>query len=1031
MASSVQNSVAAAGLGVEPAAVPSANRLRETLRRAERHARRAELWSRLTQSVAWAAAAVAAAIFADAVWGLPVWGLVAVDAALLTGAAWMAVGCVRLAVAKPRDLRHSAMAIERSTEGGSGRLIHALEFGWSDEVGGRSGSSAATSPALRALVVARGETAADSVDPRVLVDRKRRRRNTAGLILVAVVLGGLALMYPRVVAAGGARLLAPRSDLPSYTPVRFEVSVVPEVVAAGGSAVIDVTLRHPSADGQQLPTTANLVWARTGPAGGQTVKAARPMERLRHAQDEPVLTVTDALFSTRFEQVRTPIRFYIDTPAGRSKWFTVTPDTAPRFKSLHATVTPPRYTGLAPRTHRLDHRLESLAHDDRRNVLRMLPGSVVTLTAQSNVGLAATVLTADGSHATAQRQANPLSGDRIAEATFEPAQAGAFHLGLESGGGQASRRQAVWRIEMLVDRPPSVEVTQPEPIAIAAEGYPVAIDLRAKDDVGIGSLTLHPAVTPNASVPIGLALPGPASRSVNVSHELQPADYGAGPGDTLRFFAAARDNLPTAYGGPPDDLGQLSESPVFAVQIVTREQWNELARTRYGLDEIQSENAAYRTQLAELAEERNAVLDQLEALRARAAAGELLNDAQRQQANDLAYRLWSFAGRTQELADAMNDRAEAAPLYRFEEPFNDRLRALAAQLAEAAQRAEQTADTAEGLALPGVTPTQLAAFDQQADAWAQESPPFDAQTPARWDAMEEDLVKLGLAEEIVFHAERLRAVIVEQRELEQKLGVMRGRWPDTPSETSTAGHWTAEDRQRLETYGQREAALRDELSDAALMLEETADLAAPLLPRFSGSVHQMIERVETLGIEADLAAAAQHVAQQALPAAHASAEDAADKLESLLSEVRGVPGRAVSDLDDVLTLPKAGLESAIEQLRQGRNLGGLTGLGSPGQSMGAGGKAWGSAQATLIGPRRLPRSDHRSAEGSSAGVGPNGGSGDGAAASDGLDPAETLTPDAAATRTRPGLVLPGVPARYRETATAYFRRLADDADRRE
>ncbi|MEO1237909.1 MAG: hypothetical protein AAFX76_14085, partial [Planctomycetota bacterium] len=156
---------------------------------------------------------------------------------------------------------------------------------------------------------------------------------------------------------------------------------------------------------------------------------------------------------------------------------------------------------------------------------------------------------------------------------------------------------------------------------------------------------------------------------------------------------------------------------------------------------------------------------------------------------------------------------------------------------------------------------------------------------------------------------------------------------------------------------------------------------------------------------------------------HASAEMAADKLESLLSDCQSMGSSASLDLDGCLSLPKASLQNMLQQMSQAR----ASGFGQGGQGGGRSGSS-AMANASLIGPRAMSRGDTQSAFGDRAGGNGPGGRVDGTADPD-LDPAEALNPDNTEARFRSSAALPGVPPRYRDVAAAYFRRLADEAAR--
>lgn len=994
-----------AGLG--PATGTSEPRkLHGVLRDATRRWRGARLFGTALRGVAVWIVALLVAVGLDAALSLPGWGLVLVDVALLAVAVGLGVALLRGALRSKHDARRTAVALEHHGDAAPSRLINALDLA---EKHGTAPDENKVSPALRRLAVAQGEAAAGDVNPKALVDRKTLQRalfaaGVAGLLLLSAV-----VTLPRVFAAVGPRLLAPLADLPPYTALRFEVAIGPEVVYVGKPAVVEVTLTHPDADAA-LPAEANLV--RVADDGTTT---ALPMHRTfpEPSPDSAAIALDNASggrFAMRFERVDEPITFYIDTPAGRSKRYTLAPDTTPLFESLHATNVPPDYTGFKTTT----QRLSVLDGPASGNEVRALRGSALTLTAQSNVPLAVVSLAPSDRPDDAQEFIGGYDDGRAADATLVVGASGMYTLRLTGEDGKASQQKVTLDIAALPDTAPSVDIVHPEPVAYAVEGYPVRVRVVAKDDVGVASLQLHASLEDRALPAVALSPDTPAQRA-DRWHELDLPALEAAAGDTVRYFATARDNLPTAHGGPPNDVGQLAETPVFRVQIITQEDWDELARTQYGIEEIKGELETVQADLAELAEARAEALELLEALQEKVASGQPLNDVERQQARDLEQQLAEFSEKAEALAEALKQRAEMPPIYEFEPPYQQQLKELAEQLEKQSEQAEDARQAVQGLSAGGVTPTQAEELKEQARAFRENDQPFDEAEQQDLELLAHELLMLDLAAELMHHAERIRAVIIQQRELEAKLAELR----DTP-----AAELNPEERQRLAGYAEKQSALRDELEDAALMLRETAELAGPLLPKMSGTSIYLCDKIDEIAVYADMEQAAQYMALPEPGRAHATALVAADKLETLLSDCQGVGGQSEFDLDGCLSLPKMNLQNALQQMTQSMNMG----MGNKAGGMGAG-MAGNMSTASLIGPRMMgSRGESRSAD-SARGDGranraafgetflPEGGE------------AEVLNPESTDARGRSAVAVPGVPARYQDIAAAYFQRLADEAAR--
>ncbi|MBB6429559.1 hypothetical protein [Algisphaera agarilytica] len=1026
---------------VEPDRV-AAPTLTALLRRAAGRWRGAQRRRLVLWAVALMITAGLAALLFDASLGLPAWGLIALDLGLIGLAVALLFTGLRSARASQMNLRRTAVAMERRGGVGSSQLINALDLMDAEAL------DPATSEPLRELAVTQGDSAAQSLTPGALVDRQALGR-AWGVAAIAVVVGVVAwLTMPRVFDAVVPRLLSPTAGLPAYTTLQFEVAVVSGgddgVIHVGKPGVIEVTLSR-AWGGRALPEEADVVIV---DHDGQS--QALPMHRSYRDGESPVSAIASEAanasvppapptrFSLRFERIDEPFEFYIDTPDGRSQTYTLPLDTTPLFESLHVTVTPPDYTGWGATTLRLH--VDEAGSDE--NHVKALPGSAVMLAVSSNVPLAEAHLELGSS---ARPQVFPVRDPATsAETLFIVDHTTTAQLQLVGVDGKASAYLPVG-IEALEDAPPTVSIHSPEPIAFAVEGYPVPVRVMAKDDVGVASLKLHLSVEDGSVDAVELsgkaetrsATP-PYEKRIGTTHELDLAALGAKPGDTVRYFASARDALPFALGGPPNDLGQRTETLVQEIQVISQEEWQEMARLQYGLDQLRAEAQAFMDQMDQLEQARAEIVEQLAELKDKLESGAPMSETEQQQMQELQQQLEDYAEDARALAQEMRERAEQPSVYEFEEPFKEQLKELAEQLEQQAEMADAMQEAVEPLAeagesrgengspspLGGVTPTQVEEFLEQAQQMMQEEGPFDEETQAQIEELEEDLLRLELAEEMLFHAERIREVIVQQRELEKKLGELRHFERDA---------LTPEQVERLMAYGELEFELREELEDAALMLRESAELAGPMLPNMSGTSVLLVEKLDELEVYPDMERAGERAEASDAPMAHAAAQIAADKLESLLSDAGSMPGQAQQDFgyDPPMSLPKANRNRGLEQMSSAQSRAAQMRMQ---QGRGVGGSSGGMAQganASIIGPRPPMDGSPANARSGRDATGEM----DPTRASGGYLPeageAETLNPESTSSRGRAAIALPGVPARYQDDAAAYFQRLADEAARQE
>ncbi len=337
-------------------------------------------------------------------------------------------------------------------------------------------------------------------------------------------------------------------------------------------------------------------------------------------------------------------------------------------------------------------------------------------------------------------------------------------LTLHGRDGATSPRPAAVSFDIRQDQPPRVDLVNPPPIAVAPVDRPVSVDVLARDDVRVRALSLEIALDGRALPPIDLS-PLAHADAHRARHTLDPAVLAAQPGSVLRYAATAHDNRPAAHGGPADGLGQRATTDTHELRFISRAEWDELARQRHQLDELRTGWDVLSRELHCLAAERRRLLDQLDALRDKLAAGESLTDIEGAELATLAQQLADYRVAAEALAEAMEERAAQPSLYDAEGPLKESLRELAAALREQAARAAAVGEAlAEGLAgeIPGGIPEGIpgadkaggwlssgfpgpeglpgaeAVLERRAERFAQADKPFDEASQMRRERLDPD-----------------------------------------------------------------------------------------------------------------------------------------------------------------------------------------------------------------------------------------------------------------------------------------------------
>lgn len=958
-------------------------RIDELMRRTGRSLLIGETGELLLRAMLVVTLAFIAAVVIDAGYALPVVGVVLLDVLLVSVMGFVARPvAVRLWRGRPRE-RQMALHLEKRFQVRDNRLINALDIAGQDTAG--------MSAALRDEVIARGEAAATEVTGRSVIDRETLKR-AAWPAIIAVL--GLVLAYavmPPVFHAVVPRLAAPFADLPPFTLVKFDIHTDPQTIYHGKPGTIRVALSGPGVHDQ-----AQVVFLDDGEQ-----PTALPMYRVK-----PVKTDGDAeespTFALHVDRVEGNRRFYIRTPRGRSAIHTLEADTSPLIEQAHATYDYPEYTGW-----------RGTAGPLTSNGIRTLTGTNVTLHIVSNVPLSGgeLKLTPDDAIDEAAGQVVTLTPDandpHAAQLSFPADVSGRFELTLTGADGKPGVDTLAGKLTALPDRAPKIDIVDPQRQVVAPEGWQIEAHIAAGDDIGIGPITLHHGLNDNPTTPTPLP-PTFTDKNITVTragHTFDLARLNATAGDVVKYYAAVHDN----HANTP----QSAETPIYAIHIITLQQYMELARSQYRIDDINREFEAILERLGDLEAQRDQLLEELTALQDQIAAGEPLTDAQQQAMAELEAALNKYAEEAASLAEALSERAEQASLYEFEDAYKQMLGELSKQLEEqsgqseslaAAMRAMRDAESGEQLARAGSD------MRGQADRFEMLKEPFAGEAREHTQMAEEDLGRLQLAEAMMAQGERIRRIAQEQDELAVRMAAL-----------AEPRALTSEEQRRADALAQEQARLRDELNEAAPALREAADNASGLLPNMSAGALSVADRIDSLRIIPTQTAAEKASLSGNGPLAHQAALEAAEKLDSLLSDVQQTQAQANNDLDGCFNLPRQNMQNALQQMASAR---GVPGMGSQGGS--GAGMSGAMASMSMVGPSvpGQPGGDSLAQQGRRGGRG-----GRGESASSDVDTdvhAEVIhadTTDATATR---AMHLPGVPAEYREQAAAYFRRIAEE-----
>ena len=181
---------------------------------------------------------------------------------------------------------------------------------------------------------------------------------------------------------------------------------------------------------------------------------------------------------------------------------------------------------------------------------------------------------------------------------------------------------------------------------------------------------------------------------------------------------------------------------------------------------------------------------------------------------ELQEQLKKFAKEAEQLAKDMHERAAQTQLYDLEQSYRDNLERLSKQLEKQGAMAKQLGEQAARLRKDPANREQANAFRQSAMNLQKEQSPFDEPNQQQLAKTAQDVEKMQLANDLISQGERLRSVILQQRELADRMAQFRDRPSLGP-----------DDLQRLQRLAKEQELLRQELDEAKSELEKTAKKA--------------------------------------------------------------------------------------------------------------------------------------------------------------------------------------------------------------
>ena len=379
---------------------------------------------------------------------------------------------------------------------------------------------------------------------------------TNGGIFAAVLAAALLLTIfgPPVIRNGVRLVVAPWNRPEATNPFGITVSPGNTTVAKGGDLLIDARLRGFTSDNVEL-----------------LIRSADSANFTR----APMAADSTGRFAFRMFDIGGKTQYAVEANGVRSTTYTIDVSNLPYVKRMDLQYRYPAYTQMAPQD------------VDSTGDIAALKGTTVRIRVASTVPTQGGRVIVDGGDTLKLAP----TGDGRLMAMLKVDKAGFYKVELQGPDGKMVTGSLDYTIDVLPDRPPTIQFTKPGRDQKVLSVDEVYTEARADDDYGVAKVDLVYSVNGGPEKTMPLHDGARAIREISAGYTFMLEGMKLEPGDVVSYYARATDNnsvsgAQTAStdiyflqvrpyeneyrqrqggggggggGGQPDDAGQLSQ----------------------------------------------------------------------------------------------------------------------------------------------------------------------------------------------------------------------------------------------------------------------------------------------------------------------------------------------------------------------------------------------------------------------------------------------------------------------------------------
>ncbi len=752
------------------------------------------------------------------------------------------------------------------------------------------------SESLLRQLIKEAEKDAGTLLPEQVFTWRSARRFLLALSIVGAIYAILFAAWPQPTARLLIRAVAPYARVGGLHADRIAVEPGDIRLAVGDSLTVSVTL--------QTPFSRNVELRTLDPDGEELIERMRPFDPNAELGRERV-------FATAFPRVEHSFEYRVRAGRALTQFYRVQAFERPRIENLHLRRQHPPYTGRSPER-------QTVAPNTR---IRALIGSTLTLAIETNTPLQEAELFLDGRSLGAGRRSRSDGIPRL-EWTVPitgPARTATWRIEKKSRDGFANRPVVSRELNIVADRPPTVEIVNPRQprIHLPPDGF-LSVQYVAGDDFGISRMALRVRPEGESSRTVEQIVPTPVNGEWRGRVPVDLASLRIGQASLLRIEIVAYDNLPESLDGPNQGVSETltimidRDSQALSHQEVERLRVSAEEALAQVIEELQ-EISQQTTEMREMIESG----DPQNVAEAMAAAAELRRDlsAMEQNLSNLAEQFQDTA--FQQLAEGIEAMAEdhiaearglAESLPSLDDA-SERQETAAAMEQELASALEAARELQQGFDPLAAEAEQLA--DLSAMTNLQEQLAYQAQQED-WPQMQDDWMQRQ--QEI---ADQLQAAIDQEmasQQLTEQIQSATQQMQEAAQAAWEASQAAEAAQQAAQAADSPEAAAQQETAQAQQAAAAAAQAAVEAAQAAAEATAQTAETAQQAGMEA--------TAQAVGEVAEAAAQTAQQMAQAALQPDATTPqtmARAAAELQDMaaalqhMTAPAAAEADAMAQ----------------------------------------------------------------------------------------------------------------------